>query len=141
VVSLCEGDVLFFHTNNLPDSAKKRKETSLTEYLVFSQMIYFLLHARKGLDADLLRALVGSAWPSEVIQQNLDRMRGLAFVNTRPGNDRLFLHDEIYDLCDLYFKDDPRYRDTYNSIAEYYRQRLEQASTPREREDLMVERL
>jgi tetratricopeptide (TPR) repeat protein len=116
-------------------------ERLLDPGLPFSQMIYFLLHARKGLDANLLRALVGSDWSEKEIQQSLNHMCSLAFVKTRPGNDRLFLHDEIYDLCDMYFKDDPRYRDSYESIAQYYRQRLEHTTSPREREDLMVEQL
>jgi tetratricopeptide (TPR) repeat protein len=118
----------------------------LVEYLLkapgwFCQMIHFLMHARKGLNADLLRYLVGDSWSEAEVQQYMTHVREFAFVKTRPGTTQLFLHDEIYDLFDRYFRGDPHYGREYEAIAHYYRQRLAAATSLSEREELMVTQL
>jgi tetratricopeptide (TPR) repeat protein len=102
------------------------------------EIIYYLLYARKGLDADLLHYLVGERWSASEIQDNLLHMREFAFVKFRRDTRQLFLHDEVYDLFDRYFRDDPRTGQEYAPFARYYRQRLAAAASSRERADLMV---
>lgn len=90
----------------------------------FGEMIYFLIYARKGLDADLLRHLMHNLWSETEIQKNLSLVGEFAFVKTRPETAQLFLHDEVYDMFDRYFQDDPLYRREYELFAKYYRQRV-----------------
>jgi tetratricopeptide (TPR) repeat protein len=113
----------------------------------YGQMIYFLIHARKGLDANLLSYLmgkqdssyekqrmvagigldsIGNLWSEAEIKTNLDLARKFAFVKTRPDTAQLFLHDAVYDLFDRYFQG-RRYLGPYRSIAEYYREQLNTA--------------
>src|SRR5690606_36817257 len=72
------------------------------------QIVYYLLYARKGLDADLLRYLLGDRWSESDIQDNLLYVRNFAFVKYRRDTRQLFLHDEVYDLFDRYFRYDAR---------------------------------
>jgi len=102
------------------------------------QIIYFLLHARKGMDADLLQYLMGDLWPRDQVQKNLELMRQFAFVKARSDTKQIFLHDEVYDLFDRYFVDDPRFGRQYESIAQHYRQRLGTAASLEGNEELMV---
>ena len=104
----------------------------------FDQMIYFLMHAQKGLDVGLLLYLAGDLWSEDQILENMAHMREFAFVKTRSDTAQLFLHDEVYGLCDLYFHNDPRFGHEYESIARYYRQRLKSAASSQEREELTV---
>jgi tetratricopeptide (TPR) repeat protein len=102
------------------------------------ELMYFLMHARKGLDADLLSHLLDNTWTAEQIEAALARVREFAFVKVRPDTKQLFLHDEVYDLCDHYYRTDVTYGRQYEPIAEYYRQRLEASTSAREREDIMI---
>lgn len=132
-------------------SAKRRVDEKtisvrLGEHLLsmpnpFDQMVYFLLHARKGLDADLLRHLAPPQWSDTEIETNLNRMREFAFVKIRPKTNQLFLHDAVYDLFDCYFQHDMRVGSGYKSIAQYYRQQLERDLSPTDRERLELARL
>jgi tetratricopeptide (TPR) repeat protein len=101
------------------------------------QIIRFLIYARKGLDAGLMCHLDDSL-SAEQVEELLAQARGFAIVKVRPDTTQLFLHDEVYDLCDRYFRDDLRYGGEFTSIAEYYRQRLAQAASSEQREDLMI---
>lgn len=102
------------------------------------QIVYYLLYARKGLDADLLRYLLGDRWSESDIQDNLLYVRNFAFVKYRRDTRQLFLHDEVYDLFDRYFRYDVRTGQEYAPFVRYYRRRLAEANSSRERHDLML---
>ncbi len=102
------------------------------------EIIFYLLYARKGLDADLLHYLLGDRWSISEVEDNLQRVRDFAFVKFRRDTRQCFLHDEVYDLFDRYFQDDPRTGQEYAPFARYYRQRLAAALSSRERADMMV---
>ena len=85
------------------------------------QMMHWLIRTRKGLDANLLRHLEPT-WSEEEVQDNLEKMRSLAIVKLREKTNQLFLHDEIYDLVDLYYLNYPRFADEFQPILDYYRQ-------------------
>jgi len=121
------GQHLVEHLLNLPDP--------------FGQMIYFLMHARKGLDADLLRYLVRDVWPAAQMQEIIDRTRTFTFVKTRPETTQLFLHDEVYALFDHYFRDDPRFGHEYEPIAQYYRQQSNLDAAMQTSEQQMISQL
>ncbi len=115
----------------------------LIEYLYtkfpspFGEMVYILLHARKGLDENLLRPLMGDSWLEEEIKENLAQMAHFVFVKTRPDTKQLFLHDEVYELFDRYFHDAPGYGEIFKTVADYYRQQLD-ATSREEREAILV---
>jgi tetratricopeptide (TPR) repeat protein len=123
----------------------------------FGQIMCSLVHARKGLDAELLRYLLGrhqlgTSWSQAELDSMLAGMRQYAFVKTRPEPasitgqlppingklvEPLFLHDEIYDLFDRYLRDDRRYADEFKFIVQYYNQQYEAATSSQEREELI----
>lgn len=128
-------------TTSEPQEVKGSINKQFFEYFLnlpspFYDMIYFLIRTRKGLDADLLSHL--TKWPEREIQQIIEQMRSFALVKTRPGTDQLFLHDELYDLFDLYFKDDPQRSGEYKSIAEYYQEKLKRAKSIDDTEEFML---
>jgi len=64
-------------------------------------LLRFLAVARKGLNAELLHYLAGD-WNLALCKQRLDEITPRAFIKHRPEDGRVFLHDEMYDLCDRY---------------------------------------
>ncbi len=62
-------------------------------------VLRFLAIARKGLDADLLQHLAGE-WDLEACRERLADVAKRGFVKRPAGEERLFLHDELYILCD-----------------------------------------
>lgn len=133
-----------------PVEAEEVKEDEVRKRLVehlqalpspLGELINFLVLARKGLNGDLLRYLVGDLWTESQVQENLARAEQFAFVKPRRETGQLFLHDEVYDLFDDYYRDDVSYGKKFEKIAQYYREKLEQESLPRKREELMLARL
>lgn len=116
------------------------------------EIVNFLARARKGLDAELLQFLVGDQWTQEEVEKSFYEARRLAVVKTRvlPEQTRsnadalqppsslskiqLFLHDEVYELFDFYYKDDYYYGKGFERLADFYRtqRRTEQAGEQRE---------
>jgi len=62
------------------------------------ETLRYLSIARKGLDATRLRHLA-ETWSIEDCEKRLNALKDRSFVKLRPDG-RLFLHDEMYDLCD-----------------------------------------
>lgn len=133
-----------------PDAEEEREfEKALVEYLRHVPLAHpgfitdYLFRARKGLDAGLLRHLAGATIPEEALQPTLATLATYAFVKTRReglGQVRIFLHDELYELYDRYFSNDPLDRIEFGSYAEYYRRRVADAGLG-EREELMLAQL
>lgn len=116
--------------------------------------IYWLLYARKGLDAALLAHLEScSEGEATAILTQLDpnpdpanrrRAEGVveettttltqsgrpAIVKKYHGDERYFAHDELYDMFDRYFKGDASHRQEYRRIRDYYRGLEKAAQTP-----------
>ena len=63
------------------------------------QLLHFLAAARKGLDAAALHYLAAD-WGLDRCQRQFDDIAQRAFIKRRPDDGRVFLHDEMYDLCD-----------------------------------------
>ncbi len=105
------------------------------------RILFWLLFARKGLDQALLHYLEPD-WSKEQVQQYVLEAEKLAVVKVRQnsaGNTQLFLHDELYDIFDQYFKGDVLYGRDYLPVAEYYRQQLQtKRLSPEERKELQV---
>lgn len=157
----------FLRANNTPRWLNAPAATSQAEELRFEKDLFeflrelplassdftieYLFRARKGLDLDLLRYLAGSTIPESELEPTLRHLTTFAFVKYRfeptttlteagaaTGRSlRVFLHDELYDLFDRYFANQPNNRIDYLSYVEYYRERVAQA-TSSEREDLRL---
>lgn len=111
-------------------------EKELPEPLV--TIVNALVHARKGLTFELMRALIPSRseFSDEKIYQALSQVKQLAIVKERKRSigqslgtaqfdagegDQLFLHDEVADLFDEYYRDAPDYNQSVcRQIADYY---------------------
>ncbi|HIP71126.1 MAG TPA: ATP-binding protein [Anaerolineae bacterium] len=86
------------------------------------RIIQYLFCARKGLNTDLL-----IHFGVKDIESHLQWLEKLAIVKVRTvdrGNDRqktYFFHDEVYNMYDQYFKNDPIEAKKYQPFVEYYR--------------------
>jgi Tetratricopeptide repeat len=118
---------------NLHD-AQEVKPAQLEQVLVerlrqlappYSQMFDFLRCARKGLDLELLRNLVGdfevSDWEND--------LKNSALVKYRVNSKQFFLHDEVADLFDKYYRDDPELRAGYLPFVAYYSSKYDSPDT------------
>jgi tetratricopeptide (TPR) repeat protein len=92
------------------------------------EVIVALAWIRKGATADLL-ARVGEQSLDEV-QEAFDKIRDLSFVKIRPTDDRIFLHDEMYNLIQRHVLDQlppPRRHQVFQALQKYYDEHIEQA--------------
>jgi len=87
------------------------------------RLFFFLVLARRGLDADLLHYLEPS-WPLAECHYRLAEARHLSIVKVRSGYEELFLHDLLYELFDTYSPLDAEIRPWREQLADYYRARL-----------------
>ncbi|HEY76238.1 MAG TPA: AAA family ATPase [Thermoflexia bacterium] len=90
------------------------------------RIILALGRLRKGADVNLLSRVTGLS--EQEIEAVLDRVRSLSFVKVRPADERLFLHDEMYDFLRplLLEKAPPGEQERwFNGVKEYYRERIE----------------
>lgn len=83
-------------------------------------IIYWLVRARKGVDISLLQYLTG--WETTEAQQNMTKVCELAIVKYREKTGQLFLHDEIYDRIDQFYRNDAAFIPSIEPLADYYRQ-------------------
>lgn len=101
--------------------------------------IYWLLYARKGLDAPLLEHLEGCS--TEEAKAALATLADLAFVKRYQGAEHYFAHDELYDLFDRHFKVGSRNQLQYKRLRDYYVACAAKASTPETIEQLRLAQL
>lgn len=94
-----------------------------------------LAWARKGMDAELLARVAecktpDGGWDLAWAQSALEQLKGLSFVKIRPSDQRVFLHDEMYDLLERHVlqpADWPAGAErAYRSIGAYYREKIEE---------------
>jgi tetratricopeptide (TPR) repeat protein len=101
-----------------------------------NEVIRTLALLRKGADASLLARVADlrkpdGTWDEERAQNWLEKIRPLSFVKTRPHDQRVFLHDEMYDLFQRYVLDKPDYEShkqrILQAVADYYAEHIEAA--------------
>ncbi len=115
------------------ESLRREVEKGLVENVQnlrgpLSDTVRWMAYARKGMTPALLATLAGIS-PEEA-EKRLAEVRELSFVKPRPDDERLFLHDEMYDLLDRYLLSKvPRKRqnEIYRKLAEYSRVQAEDA--------------
>ncbi len=90
------------------------------------EVIKALAWLGKGGDIELLSRL--SELDVEAVEKALDNIRDLSFVKIRPGDKRVFLHDEVFDLIRRRAAvSEPRRERVYQIIFDYYKKRIEDA--------------
>ncbi|MBU1662351.1 MAG: ATP-binding protein [Chloroflexi bacterium] len=89
----------------------------------------------KGMDAELLARVTGlmtdGKWDTGQAQMLLNSIRDLSFVKIRPADNRVFLHDEMYDLLRRHVLEHSeqvvRAEHVYQAIRDYYKKRIDRA--------------
>jgi hypothetical protein len=96
-------------------------------------ILRYLAVARKGLNADLLQHLAGD-WDMSVCQQKLDAVADRSFIKRRPQDDRLFLHEKMYDLCDEWLLQPEQAQVLSAQVVKWYDQRIRACDTNKKAE-------
>lgn len=115
---------------NIKDMSPKEVQDRIDQLLIRHVMqsepdisirttLRYLALARKGLDASLLHYLSGD-WSVEECQQRLNGIADRSFIKQRPEDGRLYLHDEMYDLCDKHLLTAPEVQEESCQLAAWY---------------------
>jgi tetratricopeptide (TPR) repeat protein len=104
------------------------------------RVLRYLAVARKGLDNGLLHHLAGE-WSSEECQELLGAVAERGFIKRRPGDKRLFLHDEMYQFCDTHLLQAEEIQRLSERIGAWYDGRIEETSDRERRQDLQIDSL
>jgi len=89
--------------------------------------VYYLAWTRKGMEPELLAKIMGLN--VKEARERLEEARRLSFVKTRPGDSRVFLHDEMYELAEKYifpFTPPNEHAVIYNSCIEFYEDKVKE---------------
>ncbi len=83
-----------------------------------------LAYTRKGMDARLLAHMIGiELTEAGQLLADLQKPPGLSFIKIRPQDQRIFLHDEMYDLLKRHVLDclpEPQTKRMYSAVVDYY---------------------
>ncbi len=125
------------------ESLRREVEKGLVENVQnlrgpLNETVRWMAYARKGMTPELLAALAKDSREEDEerlkeiqeAEKRLAEVRELSFVKPRPGDERLFLHDEMYDLLDRHLLSKvPRKRrdEIYRKLAEYSHDQAEDA--------------
>ena len=123
-----------------PQEIQEQLEANLIRSLLeigrpADETIRSLAWARKGMDAELLACVADLRRPdgtpdTETAQEMLDSLRPLSFVKWRHKDQRVFLHDEMYDLLErhvLRHLSEAEAERVYSAILDYYKNEIDQA--------------
>ena len=123
----------------LIEALRREMESALGEDTLLEELAWL----RKGVDAHLLAALRESKLSeAEKLLKNL-RARKYVFVKVRPEDERVFLHDEVYDMIRRHWLETDALgrKELWNRVDRYYRNRIRelrdeihQAFSPEEEE-------
>jgi Tfp pilus assembly protein PilF len=92
------------------------------------EAIRILAWARKGIDAEMLARVAEMSVPEA--EKTLDELRDLSFIKRRAADDRVFLHDEMYEMLERHVLSrlPKRRRDkVYQAILDYYKEEIAKA--------------
>ncbi|MEW5872801.1 MAG: hypothetical protein AB1894_26315 [Chloroflexota bacterium] len=131
-----------------PEQVRKEIDKLLIQHIVrgepdnlMRQVLRYLAVARKGLDAETACSLAGED-DVETWRQRLETAaERFFFVKRHPEDDRLFLHDEMYQFCDAHWLRPDEAQHLSRQIVQLYDERIAQAGDEREKKELQVESL
>lgn len=105
-----------------------------------SKVLRYLAVARKGLDARLLHRLAGE-WDLDECRARLDAVAERSFVKRHPEDERLFLHDEMYQLCDEHLLRPEEVQRLSQRIVEWYDEQIDTSDDREKQRELQVDSL
>ncbi|MGB8648471.1 MAG: hypothetical protein WCF84_24760 [Anaerolineae bacterium] len=107
-------------------------------------VLRYLVAASKGLDTTLLHFLE-PAWDLNKCREKLNDFCNRSYVKSHPEDERIFLHDEMYALCEEYWLQAPEIRQLSSRIQAYYESRItdlgESGATTDKTQDYQVDSL
>ncbi|MCG2768949.1 MAG: hypothetical protein L6435_11295, partial [Anaerolineae bacterium] len=104
------------------------------------KVLRYLAIARRGLNAALLDHLEVE-WDLDECQRLLDAVADREFVKCHPEDERLFLHDEMYRLCDENLLRPEDVQRLSQHIVEWYEQQTDATTDENRRERLRTDSL
>jgi tetratricopeptide (TPR) repeat protein len=104
------------------------------------RVLRYLAVACKGLDDELLHHLAGE-WSLDECQMLLKAVAERGFIKRRPNDKRLFLHDEMHQLCDTHLLQAADVQSLSGRIAAWYDKRIKETSDSERRQDLQIDSL
>ena len=102
-------------------------------------ILRYLAVARKGLDAELLHHLLGKELDLDACQARLDTVAERGFVKRHPEDERLFLHDEMYQLCDTHLLRPEDVQRLSQRIVEWYDEQIDASDDMKSQQDIKVD--
>jgi tetratricopeptide (TPR) repeat protein len=95
--------------------------------------IYALAWLRKGATAELLARVMDlrtpdGRWDIDTARQYMEQVARLTLVKVRPGEGRVFLHDEMYALLEKYVLREASRQErdrVYDAVLQYYQDQIE----------------
>ena len=103
----------------------------------FGGAMHFMMLARNGMDRALLEYL--THWDAHTIDSYFEAMKTNVLFKVR--DDNIYLHDELYELHDRHYRNDPFTTRAYETIAGYYRGLIAQEKNYRSQQDLRIKAL
>jgi tetratricopeptide (TPR) repeat protein len=103
-------------------------------------VLRYLATSRKGLNSSLLQHLAGG-WDLETCQAKLQQVRRFSFVKQHAEDERLFLHDEMYLMCDRYLLRPEEVQELSARIVEWYDRQIAAETDADKRQSLEVDSL
>lgn len=126
-----------------PEQAQQWIDRELIRHIMqdkapIARVLRYLAMTRKGLDANLLYHLAGE-WSLEDCQRYLSDVAARAFVKQRPEEAALFLHDEMYELCDKHLLNPPEVQELSEKAVAWYDQQIKRSKDIEEQQIYEVE--
>ena len=84
------------------------------------EILRYLAIARKGLDAELLHYLASDWSIKRSLEKRLAAISDRSYIKKRPDDGRLFLHNEMYVLCDEHMFDTATVQKLSSKLASWY---------------------
>jgi tetratricopeptide (TPR) repeat protein len=104
-------------------------------------ILRYLAVARKGIDAKILNYLTKGDWSIEECDKKLGEITWRSYIKRRPEDGRLYLHDEMYQLCDRYMLEPAVVQDLSSMLVAWYEEKLSAGQDEKDRQTFQVDSL
>jgi len=104
-------------------------------------ILRFLAVARKGLDVHILHYLTDQEWSLDDCDRKLKGISERSYVKHRPEDGRLYLHDEMYLLCDKYMLEPSVVQELSKKLVFWYDEKIKESGDEKERQNLQIDSL
>jgi tetratricopeptide (TPR) repeat protein len=104
-------------------------------------ILRYLAVARKGIDANILHYLTKGEWSIEECNKKLDMITGRSYIKQRPEDGRLYLHDEMYQLCDKHMLEASVVQELSNSLVAWCDEKINTSQDEKDKQNIQVDSL